>query len=300
MKKFAPSIFRVGTIGVPYNPGSKGINVEKGAEALRKTGIIARLKEFAEVRDFGDIRVALPVEDCSNPKLLNPNQVEILCIALRDKIRLVAESGYLPFIIGGDCSLVMGAVEGLRNATLKLGMVYMDAHGDFNTPRTTPSGIIGGMDVAIVSGRGPKRLVYLFGHSPLLPDENIVLYGVRDLDRLEAEALAESRVKVYTRSDVRREGAERSVEQILSRFLVSCSGLYLHVDLDVIDESVFSASGLPVFDGLSGEEFRTVVRGLVRSGKLCGVMLASFDAAKDADGCQARKLLDLVVEALYG
>ena len=244
--------------------------------------------------------VTLPVADCSNPKLLNPNQVEILCIALRDKIKLIAESGYLPFILGGDCSLLMGAVEGLISATLKLGLIYMDAHGDFNTPDTTPSGIIGGMDVAIVTGRGPKKLVNLFGHSPLLPDENIVLYGVRDLDSLEAVALAESRVKVYTRSNVRREGAESSVEQILSRFLLSCSGLYLHVDLDVIDESVFLASGLPVFDGLSGEEFRTVVRGLVRSGKLCGVMLASFDAAKDADGCQARKLLDLVVEALYG
>ena len=156
------------------------------------------------------------------------------------------------------------------------------------------------MDVAIVTGRGPKRLVNLFGHSPLLPDENIVLYGVRDLDPLEAVALAESRVKVYTRSDVRREGAESSVDEILSRFLPSCSGLYLHVDLDVIDESVVSASGLPVIDGLSGEEFRTVFRGLVRSGKLCGVMLASFDAAKDADASQARKLLDLVVEALYG
>ncbi len=300
MKSRSPPVFRVGTIGVPYNPGSKGINVEKGSEALRKTGIIARLKEFAEVIDFGDLRVALPVADCSNPKLLNPNQVKILCTALRDKIKLIAEAGYLPFILGGDCSLLMGAVEGLKSTTLKLGMVYMDAHGDFNTPDTTPSGIIGGMDVAIVTGRGPERLVNLFGHSPLLSDENIVLYGVRDLDPLEAVALAESKVKVYTRSDVRREGAESSVYEIISRFLKSCSGLYLHVDLDVIDESVFSASGLPVLDGLSREEFRTVVRGLVRSGKLCGVMLASFDAAKDADGSQATKLRDLVVESLHG
>jgi arginase len=155
MKRRSPSVFRVGTIGVPYNAGSKGINIEKGADALRKTGIIARLKEFTEVMDFGDLRVALPVADCTNSKLLNPNQVEILCAALRDKIKLVAEAGYLPFILGGDCSLLMGAVEGLKSTTLKLGMVYMDAHGDL-TLLTLTFRIIGGMDVAIVTGRGRK------------------------------------------------------------------------------------------------------------------------------------------------
>jgi arginase len=223
-----------------------------------------------------------------------------LCAALAEKIRLIVEAGYFPFVLGGDCSLLMGVIEGFRRSNVKVGMVYMDAHGDFNTPETTPSGIIGGMDVAIVTGRGPKRLVDMFGHSPLLPEENIVLYGVRDLDPLEAEALAESKAKVFTREKVRKEGAENSAAEVLRYLLPRCDCLYLHVDLDVIDASVFSAAGLPVADGLSKEEFQATVQGLVRSGRICGVMLAAFDAAKDADGTQAKKLVDLVVSALYG
>jgi arginase len=177
-------------------------------------------------------------------------------------------------------------------------MVYMDAHGDFNTPETTPSGIIGGMNVAIVAGRGPKKLAAMFGHSPLLPEENVVLYGVRDLDPLEAKALAESKVKVYQRQKIKTQGAEKTAEEILHYLESKCDCLYLHVDLDVLDESVFSAAGLPVPDGLSRGEFQSIFRALAKSGKLCGVALAAFDAAKDSEGSQARRIVKLVSEAL--
>jgi arginase len=297
MKNSSPSIFRVGVVGVPYNAGSKGKNIEKGSEALRKAGIVEKLKEFGEVADFGDLNVALPAADCGNPRFLNPNQVEILCAALAEKVKLIIEAGYFPFILGGDCSLLIGIIEGFRSSNVKVGLVYMDAHGDFNTPETTPSGIIGGMDVAIVTGKGPKRLVDKFGHSPLLPEENIILFGVRDLDPLEAKALAESEVKVFTRTKVRQEGAENSAAEILDYLLPRCDGLYLHVDLDVIDSSVFSAAGLPVPDGLLKNEFLSITRALAGSGKLCCVALMAFDAAKDVDGNQSSRIVGLVAEA---
>jgi arginase len=186
----------------------------------------------------------------------------------------------------------------LRSLELRIGIVYMDAHGDFNTPETTPSGIIGGMDVAIVAGRGPKKLAAMFGHSPLLPEENIVLYGVRDLDPLEAKALAESKVRVYTREKIKSQGAEKAAEEILRYLESKCGCLYLHIDLDVLDMSVFSAQGLPVPDGLSKEEFQSTIKVLVKSGKLCGVALMVFDAAKDADGSQARRIVELVAGTL--
>jgi arginase len=194
--------------------------------------------------------------------------------------------------------MLMGIVEGLRSLELRIGMVYMDAHGDFNTPETTPSGIIGGMDVAIVAGRGSKKLAVMFGHSPLLPEENIVLYGVRDLDPFEAKALAESKVRVYTREKIKAQGAEKAAEEILRYLKSKCGCLYLHIDLDVLDKSVFSAQGLPVPDGLSKEEFQSTLKVLVKSGKLCGVALMAFDAAKDADGSQARRIVELVAGTL--
>jgi arginase len=221
-----------------------------------------------------------------------------LCRALADKVKAILNAGCLPFIIGGDDSALMGILEGLRSLRSKIGMVYMDAHGDFNTPETTPSGIIGGMDVAIVAGRGPEKLVAMFGHSPLLPEENIVLYGVRDLDPLEAKALAESKVRVYTREKIKSQGAEKVAEEILRYLESKCGCLYLHIDLDVLDKSVFSAQGLPVPDGLSKEEFRSTIKVLAKNGKLCGVALMVFDAAKDADGSQARRIVELVAGVL--
>jgi arginase len=138
----------------------------------------------------------------------------------------------------------------------------------------------------------------MFGHSPLLPEENIVLYGVRDLDPLEAKALVESKIRVYSRQTLKMQGAEKAAEEILRYLESKCDCLYLHVDLDVLDESEFPAQGLPVPDGLSKEEFQSTLRVLLKSGKLCGLALMVFDAAKDADGSQARKIVDLVAEAL--
>jgi arginase len=167
VKTLTPSLSRIGVIGIPYNTGSKGLSIKRGAEALRNAGIVDALRRFSEVVDFGDISVNLPAPDCSDPKLLNPDQVEILCRALADKVKAILDAGCLPFIVGGDDSALMGVIEGLRRSLgPKIGMVYMDAHGDFNTPETTPSGIIGGMDVAIVAGRGPKKLAAMFEHSP--------------------------------------------------------------------------------------------------------------------------------------
>lgn len=298
MKPLTLTLSKIGVIGVPYNTGSKGLNIEKGAKALRNAGIVDALRRFSEVVDFGDLNVNLPPPDRSNPKLLSPDRAEFLSKALAAKVKATIDAGYLPFIIGGDCSMLMGIIEGLRSLKAKLGMVYMDAHGDFNTPETTPSGIIGGMDVAIVAGRGPEKLTAMFGHSPLLPEENIVLYGVRDLDPLEAKALGESKVRVDRREKIRTQGAENIAEEILRYLEPKCRHLYLHVDLDVLDESVCSAQGLPVPDGLSKGEFSTTFKSLAKSGKLCGVTLTAFDAAKDVNGSQARKVVELVSEAL--
>lgn len=293
-----PTLLKIGVVGLPYNTGSKGKNIEEGSKRLRNAGLIAALRQFCEVTDFGDITATLPMPDNSNPQLLNPNQVEVLCRVLADKIKAIVEVGCFPLVIGGDCSVLMGIIGGLTSSKGRIGMVYMDAHGDFNTPETTPSGAIGGMDVAIAAGRGPKRLIGMFEHSPLIPEENIVLYGTRDLDALEAKALDESKVIVYTRKKIKAKGAEKSAEEALAYLRPKSDCLYLHVDLDVFDPSVFSASGLPVPDGLLEEEFQRVLSVLAESDKLCCVSLMAFDAAKDSDRSQARKIVKLVAEAL--
>lgn len=293
-------ISKVGVIGVPYNVGWKGPGIEEGARALRDAGLVDELSRVVgEVVDFGDVEVRLPPRDESNPKLLNARQVEAVCRSLAAKVRGTLDRGYFPLIIGGEDSVIMGIIEGFRRALdPRIGLIYMDAHGDFNTPETTPSGLIGGMNVAITAGRGPKELVEMFGHSPLLLEENIVLYGTRELDAMEETALAESRVRVYKREKIREVGVEKAVKKILRDLESRCDKVYVHVDLDVLDETAMSAQSYPVGDGLSMGEFRETLQGLVRSGRLCGMTIMVFNAAKDPKGMEARKVVRLIADVL--
>jgi len=293
-------ISKVGIIGVPYNVGWRGPGIEEGARALRNAGLVEELRKVVgELVDHGDVEVRLPPRDESNPKLLNARQVEAVCRSLAAKVHSTVDREYFPLIIGGEDSVIMGIIEGFqRTLGPRIGLVYMDAHGDFNTSETTPSGLIGGMNVAITAGRGPRELVEMFGHSPLLPEENIVLYGTRELDAMEEKALTKSKVKVYMREKIREVGVERAVKKILHDLESRCDKVYVHVDLDVLDETAMSAQSYPVGDGLSMGEFQETLQGLVRSGRLCGMSIMVFNAAKDPEGVEARKVVRLIADLL--
>jgi arginase len=293
-------ISKVGVIGIPYNVGWKGPGIEEGAQALRNAGLVDELKKVvSEVVDCGDVEVRLPPRDESNPKLLNAGRVEAVCRSLAAKVHGTVDRGYFPLIIGGEDSVLMGIIEGFQRALgPRIGLVYLDAHGDFNTPETTPSGLIGGMNVAITAGRGPKELVEMFGRSPLLPEENIVLYGTRELDAMEERALAESEVMVYMREKIRGFGVGKAVDEIVRDLEPRCDKVYVHVDLDVLDETAMSAQSYPVRDGLSMGEFQETLQGLVRSGRLCGMAIMVFNAAKDPEGVEAKKVVRLIADVL--
>jgi len=261
------------------------------AERLRK---VARV-----VKDLGDIKADLPLYDDSNPKLLNPQQVIALCRVLASRVEKICREGYFPLILGGEDSVLMGLIEGLKRGLKKrIGLIYFDAHGDFNTPETTPSGLIGGMNVAVVAGRGPEILTKMFGYTPQLPEENIVLFGVRDLDPPEKIALEDSRVHVYSRAKIRELGAEAAMKDALEKLEPVCDQFYIHVDLDVLDENAMKAQILPVPDGLSLSEFSSAIRMATATGKLRGLAIMVFNPLKDPEGLEARKVTKLILDAV--
>jgi len=295
-------VSKLGIIGDPYNVGWAGPGIHEAAAAFRRAGLIDELKQAVdEVADFGDVQVDLPPRDDRNAKLLNPEQVKAVSKALAEKVEAVVGQGFVPLIVGGEDSVMLGIVEGFRRALgERLGLILMDAHGDFNTPQTSPSGLIGGMEIGILAGRGPHELVNLFGRSPLLREENIVLYGTRDLDAEEVTALAESEVRLCRAERIRQLGPGRAIEEILADLTSRCDNLYLHVDLDILDESHMAAQVLPVPHGLTAGEFVESVRGIVASGKLRGLAVMVFNAAKDATGAEARKVVKLIADSLGG
>jgi len=293
-------ISKVGILGVPYNVGWRGEGIDKGPQALRNAGLTERLRKVVRVvKDFGDAQVDLPPYEDSNPKLLNPRQVTALCGVLASRVESMCRDGYFPLILGGEDSVLMGIVEGLKRGLKKrIGLVYFDAHGDFNTPETTPSGLIGGMNVAVVAGRGPETLTTMFGYAPQLPEENIVLFGVRDLDPPEKIALENSRVHVYSRAKIREQGAEDVMKDGLERLEAACDQFYIHLDLDVLDESAMKAQILPVPDGLSLSEFSSAVHIARATGKLGGLAVMVFNPLKDTKGLEARKVAKLIADAV--
>jgi arginase len=293
-------VSKVGILGVPYNVGWKGEGIDKGPQALRNAGLAERLGKVAcVVTDLGDIQADLPPYDDSNPKLLNPRQVVALCRVLASRVEKMCRDGYFPLILGGEDSVLMGIIEGLKRGLKKrIGLIYFDAHGDFNTPETTPSGLIGGMNVAVVAGRGTEMLTKMFGYAPQLPEENIALFGVRDLDPPEKIALKDSRVHLYSRAKIRELGIEAAMNDALGRLQTACDQVYIHVDLDVLDEDAMKAQILPVLDGLSLSETSSAIRMARATGKLQGIAIMVFNPLKDPEGLEARKVTELISEAM--
>ncbi len=287
-------------IGIPYTVGWKGEGIDEGPSALRRAGLLKELQQIAEeVVDLGNIVVDLPPRDDTNPKLLNPDQVVAVCMAAVPPVRDACRRGCFPVILGSEDSVIMGIIEGFRQGLNEpVGLIYLDAHGDFNTPETTPSGLIGGMDVAILAGRGPDQLTNIFGHKPQLGEEQIVIFGARDLDPPEREMLERSRVHLYTMDRVRELGAERAIKEATDNLSRFCKKIYTHMDIDVLDPNEMKAVHMSVPDGLTLAECASALRAVQETGKLCGLAVMVFNARKDPEGTEAKKLNRLIVDSL--
>jgi arginase len=295
-----PRIKAVGVVGIPYTVGWKGEGIDEGPRALRRAGLLNELREVAEVvEDLGDVDVDLPPRDDTNPRLLNPRQVIAVSKAIVPIVRDACQRGYFPLILGSEDSVIMGIVEGLQQGLSgPVGLIYLDAHGDFNTPETTPSGLIGGMDVAILAGRGPDQLTKIFGHKPQLHEEQIAIFGARDLDPPERKMLNRSKVHLYTMDRVREMGSERAMMEVTEKLLKFCAKIYIHMDIDVLEPNEMKAIHMTAPDGLGLTECASALRVVRRTGKLCGLAVMVFNARKDPNGTEAQRLNRLIVDGL--
>ena len=290
----------IGVIGIPYTVGWKGEGIDQGPAALRKAGLVGQLSQVADVvTDLGDVEADLPPRDDTNPRLLNPYQVVAVCKAVAPRVRAACEQGYFPLILGAEDSIILGIMQGLQQGLGEtIGLIYLDAHGDFNTPETTPSGLIGGMDVAMLAGHGPDLLTNIFGHKPQLREEQIAIFGARDLDPPEREMLKESKVHLYTMDKIRELGPEHVMKEATEKLLRTSKRIYVHIDIDVLDPSEIRATQLPVPGGLGLAECSNSLRVVSQSGRLCGLAVMVFNAHKDPSGKEANQLNQLIANSL--
>ncbi len=286
-------------IGLPFYSLSKYRGMGEAVKALRSLGIAEILKKKSEsFNDLGDARLSHINSDLGPSNLRNFPQF----LADTDTVLEMAgkvESDDFVFCLGGECTFIAGTLAGFRSKFKgKPGMLWMDAHGDFNTPETTISGFIGGMCLAFACGRGLKLGDAVERARPLLEEENIVHVASRALDPLESKAMASSPLKLYSASVVRKQGVSKVAADTAAYLADHCDWITCHLDVDSIEPSFIPAVNFPEPDGLSLEEVKTVVEALKGTGKLRVFDLTAYNPTMDQNGTSAAKLLELVSEVM--
>ena len=290
---------RVGIVGASCDFGADRRGVDMGPSAIRYAGLQAGLERIGhDVVDAGNV-VAPPAETRAvrDPRLKYLDEIVALNSALCERVAALVADERLPIVLGGDHSVVMGSIAATTGAR-RLGLVWLDAHGDFNTAETTLSGNIHGMPLAAVAGLGDARLVGLGRAALKVPVGRIVLVGTRDLDDGEKRLLTEHSVGVYTMKEIDRLGMGAVMARALEHASAGMEGLHVSVDLDVVDPRDAPGVGTPVRGGISYREAHLALEMIAESGLLHALDLVEVNPILDQYNTTGQLAAELAWSAL--
>jgi arginase len=293
----------VHVLGVPMDLGSGRRGVDMGPSAIRIAGLEDRLRELGhEVVDEGDLVIknmeALKVGDVRARYLAEIARAARLAAG---KIERIMAKGHFPLVLGGDHSISVGTVSGLsafaRARRKKVGLLWIDAHGDINTPDTSPSGNVHGMPVASLLGEGPRELTGIGGAEAKVDARNVALVGIRSLDEGEKVRLKRHGVQVHTMSDVDRSGIHRVMKKALARVTDGTDYVHVSFDLDAVDPTVAPGVGTPVKGGLDYREAHLIMEILHDSGAMTSLELVEVNPILDDRNASGAFAVELVQSA---
>ncbi|HTM25424.1 MAG TPA: arginase [Vicinamibacterales bacterium] len=277
----------VHVIGVPLDLGGNRRGVDMGPSALRIAGLGERLAALGiQVVDAGDLVAPIPeTKSFGDPAKKYIREIARVCDRLYKTSLGVLEKGGLPLVLGGDHSLAAGSVAAtadfLRRDNRALGLIWVDAHGDMNTPASSGSGNVHGMPLAALLGPEPAELSRIGGFSPKVTPERTVLIGIRNLDEQEKQRIRESGVRVFTMKEIDRAGIASVVEQAIAIAGTGTGGIHVSFDLDVCDPSIAPGVGTPVKGGLDYREAHMVMEIVADSGLLTGLDIVEANPVLD-------------------
>jgi arginase len=291
-------------IGASLDLGGNRRGVDMGPSAVRIAGLRERLTALGvSVIDGGDVVAPIPeIKAPGDPQKKYIREIARVCEKLYKASLTALEKGALPLVLGGDHSVAAGSVaataEFLRRSEKATGLIWVDAHGDMNTPASSTSGNVHGMPLASLLGPEPAELSRIGGFSPKVLPEHTVLIGIRNLDEREKEIVRGSRVHVFTMQDIDRSGIATIVDKALALAGDGTGGVHVSFDLDVCDPTIAPGVGTPVKGGLDYREAHLLMEIVAASGLLRALDLVEINPILDDRNTTAVLGTELALSAL--
>jgi arginase len=291
---------QIDIIGVPIDLGADRRGVDMGPSAIRYAHLHQKLEELGySLEDKGNIEVPIQ-ETCSitDPKLKYIDCIIPMGRRVGGAVAISIQGNRFPLVLGGDHSLSVGSIRGAAKHR-RLGVIWVDAHADFNTAETTPSGNIHGMPLAVLCGLGDPRLVCLWDETPpVLDPKRVAVIGARDLDPGEKRNLREAGVMVQSMEQIDRIGMVAALEKAVDRVSRDVDGLYLSLDMDALDPRHAPGVGTPVAGGLTFREAHLACEVVAETGKLIGMELVEVNPILDVQNQTAMLAVEFIRSAL--
>ncbi|MBV0923148.1 arginase [Halomicroarcula limicola] len=294
----------VRVLGVPMDLGADRRGVDMGPSAIRYGGLAEQLDGLGvDCTDGGDL--AVPRPEARDPDADHPRggrakfhrETREVCEDVRTAVSGTIDDGEFPLVLGGDHSIAIGTVAGAAEPDESLGVVWFDAHGDFNTPQTTPSGNIHGMSLAAILGK-ESFADESWAHTPAVSEENVVLVGLRNLDEGERRLIRESDVTAYSMSDVDARSVPEVVEEALGIAADGTDAIHVSLDMDWLDPTEAPGVGTPVRGGVSYREAHVAMEYVAeRHDKLRSMELVEVNPILDDHNQTAELACELAASA---
>src|ERR1700674_808766 len=295
---------KIRIIGVPMDLGQSRRGVDMGPSALRVAGLQTRLKSLGHtVEDIGNVSVRQPEEQHYGEKRAKYlNEIAEACKGLAEITERTLTDGYFPLVLGGDHSIAVGSCSGVSNffraQSKRVGYLWLHAHGDMNTPDSSPSGNIHGMTLAAIVGSGAPELVELLGYKPKVEPRNVVLVGVRDLDPKERRLIKESGVHVFTMRDIDERGLREVMSEALRFASDDTDGVAVSLDMDFVDPVDAPGVGTPVRGGATYREAHLAMEMIADSDALASLEIVEINPVIDEHNQTAALGVELILSAL--
>jgi arginase len=294
----------IALIGAPLDLGADRRGVDMGPSALRVANLNRKLAALGyEVEDLGNVAVdqqeSLP-EGPRHAKYLP--QIAATCERLGQMVAAALAENKGPLVLGGDHSIAIGTVAGVakhfRKKRQKIGLIWIDAHADMNTPQSSPSGNIHGMPLACCIGLGPPELAKMFGFSPKVDPRNVALVGVREVDILERPQVRESGIRVFTMRDIDERGLRTVMSDAIEIASQGTAGFHLSLDVDYIDPRDAPGVGTPVRGGATYREAHLAMEMICDSNGMVSMEAVEVNPVYDEVNRTAELAVELIMSAM--